>query len=336
MKKRNWIIAVEKMIFSVCIICMHCNVPFRNNSFMIGAYIFVDFFFIIQGYYLYFRPIKVEEPMDEIYFYVKDRLKRFFPCVMVGVFFYSVVYVYIGYSIDVTYIVGSLTELTFTSMLFPFYCMNMGTLWFVSASIIAGATVLGLLCKFKEKILVFIPFITILIYNKLFVSFGSLDVWMQTIDGIILAGFFRAFSGILSGVLCGYISRKLKDSYIKKCRWIIYIFTSGITAFCIYLASHYFHCYDLFYIILFLVFVVVANLEEFTTNNWLISRIDEIVMPMYIFQMPIILLMQKIMGNRFRTMLLTILLDIVISSVWCWGQNKIRNRGRIKKMRIMQ
>ena len=91
MKRRNEAVVVTKLLFCICIIIMHYSLPFLHYSYFLeGAYIFVEFFFILQGYYLY-EKINVDGiALDNTILYIKDRILRFLPCVAVEVLFWII------------------------------------------------------------------------------------------------------------------------------------------------------------------------------------------------------------------------------------------------------
>lgn len=84
--KKNGFISIIKFIYCIIIILMHWGIPSKFSEqcvFLEGGYIFVDFFFVLQGFYL-IKQWGTEQNAYEVAFsYILSRLRRFFP----GVFF---------------------------------------------------------------------------------------------------------------------------------------------------------------------------------------------------------------------------------------------------------
>lgn len=313
MKQRNIVIALDKFIFSLCIIVMHCIVPFSSSYFMEGAYIFVDFFFIVQGFFLFEKVNSNKIALDESFLYIKNRIRRFLPIVVTQMIFFYFFNKSAG-GIDV------IVELTFTSMILPVHFLNNVTLWFLSASIIVGGFVVYFLCEYKEKIIIFIPFIVVIIYNYMVNYFGHLDRWSNLVVGIVPIALFRALAGILLGVFCKFIYNKLEIFNVNKLyRNLILLICIGITLLCIYMAIFCPHSSkDVIFILLFSIIIVISNIGCFLSNNSLINWIDQISTPMYIFQMVCIRIIGQFNDNRHTILSCTIviLLDLTMSILW--------------------
>ena len=76
-------ITMVKLLFTLCVICLHYYVPWHiNTAFMLGAYIYVDFFFILQGFYIEDVFCHLNKAVSERE-YIITRLQRFVPIVSV-------------------------------------------------------------------------------------------------------------------------------------------------------------------------------------------------------------------------------------------------------------
>lgn len=145
-KKLN--ISIVKLLFVLCIVIMHYQVPWQiDKPFMVGGYIYVEFFFILQGFYIenFLRHYDKEMVVQN---YVVTRIKKFFPIVA----FQAVVLLCIEWlffcETKVDYalkVVGTLYQLSFISIIPYKIIMNNGTLWFLSAYIIAGGMLLAVI-----------------------------------------------------------------------------------------------------------------------------------------------------------------------------------------------
>lgn len=83
--KRNGTVSIVKFVFCLVIILMHYSIPAKvgqSERLFEGGYIYVDFFFILQGFYLIKRSVDIENRQScDAIAYIKGRIRRFFPCV---------------------------------------------------------------------------------------------------------------------------------------------------------------------------------------------------------------------------------------------------------------
>lgn len=79
-----------RFIGSIMILCHH-SYTLMERTFFIGGWAFVEFYFILTGYYttLHFskRMEKCKVECDEIFFYVKNKIKKLYPYAVGGVMF---------------------------------------------------------------------------------------------------------------------------------------------------------------------------------------------------------------------------------------------------------
>ena len=77
-----------RFIGSIMILCHH-SYTLMERTFFIGGWAFVEFYFILTGYYttLHFskRMEKCKVECDEIFFYVKNKIKKLYPYAVGGV-----------------------------------------------------------------------------------------------------------------------------------------------------------------------------------------------------------------------------------------------------------
>ena len=234
LKQRNILFTIWKFLFCICIVIMHCHIPFNNSSFFDGAYIFVDFFFIFQGYYMYEKINSIKNPFDEAFLYVQKRICRFFPCTLFLVVLLLLLNVSTHCISDFfTTTLEIFTKLSFTGMIIPGLLEYTSYLWFLSASIFAGAFCMFLLCTLKQKLIIFLPIAVCFINNYLIHAYGHMDIWgEQLLAGLVYSGMLRAVSGILLGLLCKAVRSKI--TILHKPQKTIALFISILLSlFCI-------------------------------------------------------------------------------------------------------
>lgn len=319
-------------MFMTCIIIMHSGIPFQSLNFLTGAYIFVDFFFVLQGYFLYKKYLysidDIRNPLEQSYQFIRSKFILFFSCTLCSILLLIasniITQEYAGNVRNSIFEVGIklVGELTFTTNALPAFVYLNGTLWFLSAYIFAGGIMVYLIVRFGEKIIFICPIVFVLINNYIIANFGSFGFADERIAGMIPVGYLRAISGIMLGLTCGYVKKKLesskisKDSFrIKRIVWIIINF--GLIVFCIFRAIYYGHTTaDAIMILLFAIMIVTADLYGITRQNRIIYWIEKIIMPMYIFQYVCITFVCKFYQPSFHTTFKIIIMDVLISVTW--------------------
>ena len=329
MKERNVLFAICKFIFCICIIIMHCVVPFKGSYIFEGAYIFVDFFFIFQGYYIFDKIVSHESPLRETLAYVKKRIVRFFPCTLIVALAYVAVDIYINRCSTYLTFLRFVARISFLGMVFPRLALSAQHLWFLSASIVSGGACVFLLCFLKRKIFIYIPILVCLIDYYLISAYGNMDVWWELVFGVLCIGLVRAFGDILLGMLCKYIRNKIKNKRISihKRRILLITFIIMVLA-CVYGIVIYPHTrYDCVFILIFGMMIVVGDFCNYFSKNIFLNLIDRLTMPMYIFQMIFI----ELFRNKFSGNIVVYVLacDIICSIMWVMVENN-RNNLRMK------
>ena len=223
--KRNGTITLLKLIFTGVIIFMHYSIPCETggNEFLFGGgYIYVDFFFILQGFYLIKNAdYKVEIDAFE---YFKKRIKRFFPCVLVAGFvmlIFSILEMGGGLVNICECLLQYVVQLSFLSQMMPFSYLGMGgILWFLSASIFAGTLAIVIISVTRAKTPIVTLFLGASLYNMIISNNGNTDLWHGTIlGGASIGGIPRALAGIMIGISVRYLSDKINHLILR--RWVV-------------------------------------------------------------------------------------------------------------------
>lgn len=223
-KNLNGSITLVKFIFCLCIVMLHYCVPWRfNNAFMVGGYNYVDFFFILQGFYIedVLKHLNCEHAERE---YAVSRIKKFFPIVaaqalillMIEVLFFCESIKDIALSG-----IGTLYQVSFASVLLGKNLLNNGTMWFLSAYVIGGVLIVFVIRRDAKGYRILAPLISAMIYNYIIHTYGNIDAWW----GI---GFARclqyALPRAIAGISLGYFARRLyewlADFTLLKCKWV--------------------------------------------------------------------------------------------------------------------
>lgn len=321
-KKKCGFISVIKFIFCSLIILMHWNIPSDFSKYMFeGGYICVDFFFILQGFFL-IRNWDKEDSYIVTRDYLLNRVKRFFPTVLFASTIMFIIQIFDCVSIKNVerFIIEFISQISFGSQLFSFMSLGAGGIfWFLSASIVGG-TIIICLCKvLGKKIVFFIPFITAIMYNYIYKTAGNLDVWHTTIFyGILKISLVRAFAGIFIGVFANIICDIIKKVKFKIGVCVVFrLMNIILVMFTIYNIIYSPHTVVDFYEVAIFAMILILSYNFFGLNSNIITNyMDILCMPMYIFQVICILLLSKFMYAGWISGLILIMFDVIISSCW--------------------
>lgn len=335
MKKKNGFISAVKFLFCLIIIFMHISIPsdFSPSDFskymFEGGYLYVDFFFILQGFFL-IRNWNKEDVFEASEKYLAGRLKRFFPAVLFAAVIMFVLQVVECNGLRDVCKLGLefLLQISFISQLPTFMSIGLGgILWFLSAGVVVGTIVLMICKSTGKKIIVLLPLIVSVLYNHIYAVQGNLDIWHISVFGACVnASLERAAAGILLGVIARYVSKKVNELEFRK--WFIYfsrvcslIAVSGT----VYMVIYHPHTNADFYEVL--VFALILILAE---NFWsgysckLTDYMDKLCMPMFIFQVSCIKIVMTFLEINWGSAVLAVLLDLLLSLVWVFKLQKVK------------
>ena len=149
--KHSTNISLLKLVFVLCIVMMHYFVPWHVNSyFMKGAYIYVEFFFLLQGFFLD-DVLRKLSPNNAEKQYVVTRLRRFFPIVTVQAFILLILELmfFCGTFKECLFnVVGTMYQISFVSVILTKNMLNNATMWFLSAYIIGGTIAIYIIKRY--------------------------------------------------------------------------------------------------------------------------------------------------------------------------------------------
>lgn len=336
MKKRNGDIAVVKFIFMVLIIIMHYNIPFAGKKYALeGAYIYVDFFFIIIGYYMVNTIGNQKETIKSTCDYVWSKFKRFFPWVLVqSVFLMPIELLFFceGYKDVIKLLSGIVMDCSFTSLIYPINYHYNGSLWFLSAAILVGGVVHFFFKQYEKTFLFLAPIVGIGIYNYMIIKNGDLDIWHSFVcSSFFQDALFRALAGMLLGVFCRFMVEQYKENgaFLSDKLIVVIEVVSIICSICFaFLVPH--TSYDFIQIVLFLIIIWTCNIRENPFSGSFFRYLDKITLPMYVFQVVCIRVVLVLFDNiTWLNMLVILSLDFIISNMLIKVENMwIKSRNR--------
>lgn len=285
--KRQGIIDIWRFIACLMIMIHHLdNIGFTSWEYpFYSGFIFVEFFFIISGYFavVHFRKCmtsSVDDRAREAIYYTYKKFAYFFPYTFIAI---SIIYLiniisgnvcsFTNYIFEITLIAGSFKDYIFTSI---------PPLWFLAALIIVFPF-FTFLCQMKSKYVLFM----ISFYVPLFI-YGYFEQ-MANIQFPI--SILRALSALLLGNLVWELSSKLGEKNFSKIHKIILtIMEIGISSFIFYNLYHN-NVHFRFAILCFLVLsVIILSKQSYTSNinGKFYSYLGKISMVIYVMHWVII------------------------------------------------
>lgn len=338
--RRNGAISGIKLLFCMIIIMMHYNIPSEFGEYMFeGGYLYVDFFFILQGFYLIkdWNCEKEKKAFDYAESYLINRLRRFFPCVFAAALLMLILESIINCR-DIEIVVKSasafLWQISFISQFFDFAALEVGgILWFLSASIIIGTLIVWVCKRIGKSFIIIIPFVISLIINYLYTNIGNMDIWGTLLPGVsIRASLIRALMDVLIGVMAKGIYEYVQKIEFKK--WVYYfeiIMSLLITVGSVYAVLYKPHGKMDFYLLMAFGLLLIMLSDSMNGVSFAATDLmDKICMPMYIFQVCSILTVNTFIVTEERSwlgLLIVLFIDLGLSIIWIKYFSKINFRN---------
>ena len=330
--KINGTVAVMKFVTVNLIVIIHSGMPYGSGRLLSGSYIFCDFLFMIMGYYGIFTVVEGEhakEPSD----YVKNRLMKWFPWVVIETMILFLVHV-LRSGFKMSLLVGAVYDISFLQVFIPgVYIMN-GALWFLQGALWGGAIVIAIACikKIKEELLLW-GAVPVVIYSSFLVRAGHLEDWWDTKVWVVVSDSLpRAVAGISAGVLAHFFVNKLKR--LQWNRVILRIITWGAFGVSVYLTTIWYRTrVDFLHLVLFMVILIFNGLDGNYLEGKVIKYVNDITFYVYLGQM-IVINVVLYFGGEIKSIFLlgiVLLLNFTFANVMLLGKKafkKIVKNGR--------
>lgn len=242
---RNAELDFWKFVAIIIIVLHHSYMVLENKRiFFAQGSLFVEFFFIISGYFMALSaskkpPAKIETLGSETVSFVFGKIKTILPYYIFG----SVVtllanVVYQGF--ESTFQPGKLLRAPFTVLFLqasgiPSYNIT-GANWYLSAMFLSMLILYPLLRKQTDIFMkVIVPFVSIMLYGYMLRHDGFLEGW-SIWYGYACKGFLRAVAGISLGTVVFPVSKRLeKKNFDKVGLTILSVVSTGAILFSIFL-----------------------------------------------------------------------------------------------------
>jgi len=249
----------------------------KVEKFFPLSYIFVEFFFIVSGFFMMKHICEKENCMEPIP-YVFRKIGGFFPVYAITFFVQFIIFAVSNNLDSVGKVLGQLFHFKWEFLLLhgagfiqdPTFGVDylQGQTWYLSAMVIALLLTYPL-AKYFRKIFVYVicPLSCIIIYSYIVQTQGTLNVGNEYF-GIILAAIPRGFAGTCAGCLTYEAYTLLREKSLNKViATIIEIGMYAAVVFLFVFGRKFAGEDSLFYVLVFSIIVVLAVL-----NNTPLSR----------------------------------------------------------------
>ena len=338
---KNSVIELIRFFAISVIVFFHIEIYYFNKPLHFNyGYIFVEFFFIISGFFAMMNISKKDNFSGfEIVKMLWHKFKSIYPKYLAAFALSFIIIVIYIQKTNISEIFQKLINYKWEIFGLHFSGFIQGEnwekvlnipAWYISSLIISFAVFVILATKFKKAFIYLIAPISILLTYSTFINqFGTLDLNIQltNIFGFIInTGNMRAFAGMSLGAICYYIYLKIREDENNKKTKVIFTFVE-VFLYCsiLYLLkfNELLNNEDMvFYIFIFAVLVII----EFSKKGYIAtfcSRVfnkipiylGDLSLYMFLFQYPVILLYKEDFSDigYFKGMLIIYISIFVIS-----------------------
>lgn len=252
---KNTTLYCWKFIAALCVMANHASYGFTNGSYpFLGAYVFVEFFFMVSGYYLVLglETGKIQNVKE----YMKKRWGQFFPYTTIVI---VITYIWIGIMTEsLKGRIKSLMRLPLEIMLLSNLHLTytaVGWLWYIAAILFITPFLCYLFLRHKELFQMLVWAVPIIWYGYCFSNYGYLLVERNMLNDLVRAG-----ANLLLGGSIFYIARNASGRKIKKITtffitiisWGLFIVTI-ILAYRLHKSEYDFYCIFMLFFALILI-----------------------------------------------------------------------------------
>lgn len=290
-KRRNILIDVYRFLAAIVILCHHTD-KLGGLQLACGGWIFVEFFFMLSGYYLtkHFEENAVKKTAEEAALaYTLNKLLRIAPYAIVGIIVDAVALIGSGnIPLSETGIVfGDLPAhfLLLKGLGITRYDIN-PAMWYLTALLVLMPCISLLLLKARKVYKYLLSWlIPLLSYYALFLVFGDLRNWAQPWQVNYM---LRGLAALSTGSMIYYLSERFgKASVSSRFRTYLTVleialfFTIVVIAFCSDGSDYALACVFFEIVVLCIALSKNDHLQEILPHS--LSALGRISMPVYCF-----------------------------------------------------
>ena len=304
---RNAFIELFRFLAAVSIVAYHYEFVYKGKSiYLQHFYIWVEFFFILSGFFIAANAMKKSE-IDSIDFMINE-FKKLYPIYVIGFCISFIVYHMTGAG-EFKHILASLwdskNELFLLNMFVPDTgnpIMNLGGPPQYIGTLLLCTLILHFLVTKHRNIYVAVigPLAVIIGYLHIYNLYGNISQWMAY-NGFLYVGIIRGFAGMSLGALAYLVLLPRMKNVNCNTRKAILL---GILVFISFLIL-FDECikYEdlIFYVLIFCVLIVVGYIDDFNIDakyKAFINMLGKLSYPMFVLHYPILKVIATYFPNK--------------------------------------
>lgn len=216
--KKYYSIDLFKFLFSIVIAVFHLWIWYKTNPR--GGFIGVEFFFLISGFFLMKQHEEKSMNFSPVQ-YTWMRIKKFYPHYILSFLVYFLLRnlsVHNSLKMIIKKFLYSASEIFLlqgTIVIDEHSVIYNAPTWYISALLFSGYILWALLNRNKSFVLTGGPIIVFWIYAYMAYTIGKANIWRTHVFEVLNYGILRAIAGMLLGILCYQMSRKM-SAYTKE------------------------------------------------------------------------------------------------------------------------
>lgn len=342
-------IELLRFIFSVFVMLYHCSyININNIQFFSNSYIAVEFFFILSGYFT-IKSINEKYKISlNIWQCIKLTLVKFKKIYLYVIFslffliiFYSIIFNW-SYYIIIQQFLSHIFEfllLQVTGLQGNYLNLYIMPLWFLSVLLIITPIFIYFYSKNENLMDLLCCIIPIFGYGFLMISYGTLNVWSESILGIPFAvAFLRGISGFSLGIIIFEINNNY--SFFKMNSFISSCISGGLLSIIFLFLIFDINIMDTSIVLLIFIFLLLlfSNTSYFTLklfNSKFFLFLGSLSLPIYVFHTVSIVLVEHFFANNpyslLYYLLITVLFSIILDNLITTILNKLKKQNYFSK-----
>lgn len=209
--KRNGKIELLRFIAAISIAVYHFEwVYIGHPVYFVHFYIWVEFFFVLSGFFLASNCCKSEDQkrqFTDALPYTLNEWRKLYPMYCLA-FIWSFIAVHMNNAVNIKSTIYDIWEAKWEILLCNIYMFDQNsTMYNVTSTYIASMLLISLIIFYliqnhkKLFICVIGPLSVMLGYGRIISQYGNLSQWLNN-DGFVTASIIRAMAGMSLGALC--------------------------------------------------------------------------------------------------------------------------------------
>lgn len=319
MGARNVEIEMYRGLMSILIAILHFSEDYTGTTGIFpGAYLGVEFYFIISGYFLMSNFLKYNKedftPAENALVYIKNRIRKLYPAYLCAIIIMTVIIWGVN-GFGLRNLVDSIWnykwQYVFAHFLGVEIKANMRSIWFMSSLLIVSYIIYFFLCYKKDLFLGLSPVVAILLFVYMSETVGHLCVFSIYI-GVFNGGFIRAFAEMSLGVYLKFVLEQIKGGTKKFL--LLRIACWGIIFYIVrYKGLDSSDFVALLAMVILICLAVKYPIKMVGSKVW--TYLGKISYPIFLFHLPISMILTSFFpGRNYYVMLIVFIILVILGS----------------------